>query len=59
MKAPTDSDWEAFCKHLHWPLRPFKAKGDTFQYDARKAAGLSEEFIQQLQESSPDTGIEG
>ncbi|QDU81960.1 hypothetical protein Pla110_37120 [Polystyrenella longa] len=58
MKAPGDSDWEAFCKHLHWPLRPFKAKGDTFQDEARRAAGLSDEFIQQLRESGPDTGVD-
>lgn len=58
LKAPTDSEWEAFCKHLHWPLRPFKAKGDTFQYEARLAAGLSEEFIHRLRESGPETSPE-
>lgn len=57
LKAPTESDWEAFCKHLHWPLRPFKAKGETFQREARREAGLSTEFIDMLEQTQPDPDI--
>jgi uncharacterized ferritin-like protein (DUF455 family) len=46
------SDWEAYKQHLHWPLRPEKSVGDDFQLAARKAAGLSEDFLQKLQESA-------
>ena len=42
------SDWDAFCQHLKWPLRPVKAKGEQFQIEARKQAGLSDEFIENL-----------
>jgi uncharacterized ferritin-like protein (DUF455 family) len=48
------SDWDTFCKHLKWPLRPSKAKGEQFQADARKQAGLSEEFIENLRLAQED-----
>lgn len=46
------SDWEAYTQHLQWPLRPEKSVGDDFQAEARRAAGLSEDFLQKLQQSS-------
>jgi uncharacterized ferritin-like protein (DUF455 family) len=49
LKSPEQSDWEAFQSHLKWPLRPEKARGDHFQREARRAAGMSEEFISQLE----------
>ena len=49
LKPPEQSDWEAFRTHLKWPLRAAKARGDVFQRDARRAAGMSEEFINQLE----------
>lgn len=48
LKPAEQSDWEAWLNHLHWPLRPAKARGETFQKEARIQAGMSEEFIQQL-----------
>lgn len=48
-KPPELSDWEAYVQHLHWPLRPVKSIGDCFQLDARVAAGLSPEFVANLQ----------
>lgn len=42
------SDWRTFTEHLHYPLRAEKAVGDVYQRDARLAAGLSEEFVRQL-----------
>ncbi|MGD9853555.1 MAG: ferritin-like domain-containing protein [Planctomycetaceae bacterium] len=48
LKPPEQSDWDAFAAHLHWPLRPSKARGDVFQTEARRAAGLTPEFIARL-----------
>lgn len=48
LKPADQTDWEAWLNHLHWPLRPSKARGEIFQRDARIQAGMSEEFIQQL-----------
>lgn len=49
LKSPEQSDWDAFCSHLKWPLRAKKARGEVFQREARRAAGMSEEFITQLE----------
>jgi uncharacterized ferritin-like protein (DUF455 family) len=49
LKPPEQSPWDAYCEHLHWPLRPAKAKGDTFQRTARQAAGMTEDFLAQLE----------
>ncbi len=49
LKSPEDSDLEAFRRHLHWPLRPEKACGETFHAEPRLAAGLSPEFLAGLQ----------
>lgn len=49
LKPETQSDWDAFAEHLEWPLRPSKAKGDTFQYDARREAGMTDDFIAKLE----------
>ena len=49
LKPKVLTDWEAFERHLHWPLRPSKARGETFQREARLKAGLSDEFIDRLE----------
>ncbi len=51
-KPPELTDWEAFEAHLHWPLRPVKAKGDRFDRPSREAAGLSTDFIDRLEQSA-------
>jgi hypothetical protein len=43
------SDIEAFAAHLHYPLRPEKARGTVFQREARLKAGMSEEMLQMLE----------
>lgn len=48
LKPPGQSDWETYCAHLRWPLRPSKARGDTFHAEPRRAAGLDADFIRQL-----------
>ena len=49
LKSPEQSDWEAFQSHLKWPLRAEKARGEIFQREARRAAGMSDEFIDGLE----------
>jgi len=53
LKSPGQSDWEAFTEHLHWPLRPGRARGKLFHPDPRRAAGLSDDFIAELSRLSP------
>lgn len=55
LKPPEQSEWDAWCEHLHWPLRPAKAKGESFQRSARKAAGMSEDFLNRLEQSEIET----
>ena len=47
-KNPDESDWEAFCRQLQFPLSPQRAKGPVYNADGRRAAGLDAEFIQSL-----------
>lgn len=53
LKSEGESEWEAYCANLTWPLRPAKAKGRAFHRAGRRAAGLEEEFIRRLEESPP------
>lgn len=57
LKPESMSDWDAFREHLHWPLRPVKARGDVFQYDARVEAGFTTDFIERLMQSTPDSDL--
>lgn len=43
------SVWETWNAHLKWPIRPQKAVGDSFNVQARLDAGMSAEFIAQLE----------
>lgn len=52
LKPENLSDFEAFERNLHWPLRPSKAVGNVFQKEARHKVGLDEEFISRLESSS-------
>lgn len=47
-KNPTESDWEAFCRQLKFPLSPQRAKGFAVNVDGRRAAGLDPDFIERL-----------
>lgn len=49
LKPAGVSDWDAWTGALHWPIRPSKARGDLFQREARLRAGLTPEFIDQLE----------
>ena len=47
-KDPELSDFDAWQQQLKWPIRPTTARGETFQFEARLAAGMDEDFVQQL-----------
>jgi uncharacterized ferritin-like protein (DUF455 family) len=47
-KNPGESDWEAFCRQLKFPLSPQRAKGLTLNVEGRRAAGLDENFVAEL-----------
>lgn len=53
LKPADQSEWEAYVAHLHFPLKPEKAKGKAFHAEPRRAAGLSEDFIKQLAQVQP------
>ncbi len=48
-KHPDESDWDAFCRQLQFPLSPQRAKGPVFNADGRRAAGLDPDFIRALE----------
>lgn len=48
-KNPSESDWEAFCRTLKFPLSPQRAKGFKVNVEGRRAAGLDPEFIAELE----------
>ena len=55
-KNPEQSDWEAFCRQLKFPLSPQRAKGPTLNVEARRAAGLDPAFIAELNVYSRSKG---
>jgi uncharacterized ferritin-like protein (DUF455 family) len=55
-KNPGESDWEAFCRQLKFPLSPQRAKGITLNVEGRRAAGLDPQFIAELDVFSQSKG---
>lgn len=51
LKPADQSAWDAYVTHLHWPLRPAKAKGKVFHRPPRELAGLTPEFIDQIEQA--------
>src|SRR6478736_10087219 len=47
-KNPSESDWEAFCRTLKFPLSPQRAKGLSLNIAGRKAAGFDPQFIAEI-----------
>lgn len=48
-----DDLWATYCGALAFPLGPHRARGLTFDADARRRAGISEDFIAQLAAIEP------
>ena len=55
-KNPNESDWEAFCHQLKFPLSPRRAKGVVLNVEGRRAAGLDPQFISELNVYSHSKG---
>jgi uncharacterized ferritin-like protein (DUF455 family) len=55
-KNPGENDWDAFCRILKFPLSPQRAKGFSLNVAGRKAAGLDDQFIAQLNVYSQSKG---
>lgn len=55
-KNPNESDWEAFCRQLKFPLSPQRAKGITLNVEGRRAAGFDPQFIAALNVYSQSKG---
>lgn len=55
-KNPDESDWEAFCRQLRFPLSPSRAKGGSLNVEGRRAAGLDSEYIDRLSVYSMSKG---
>jgi uncharacterized ferritin-like protein (DUF455 family) len=55
-KNPSESDWEAFCRQLKFPLSPARAKGFSINVEGRRAAGLPQDFIENLNVFSQSKG---
>ncbi len=55
-KNPDESDWEAFCRTLKFPLSPQRAKGFSLNVAGRRAAGFDEQFITEINVYSQSKG---
>jgi len=55
-KNPGESDWDAFCRQLKFPLSPQRAKGLTLNIEGRRAAGLDAAFVAELNVYSHSKG---
>lgn len=55
-KNPSESDWEAFCRTLKFPLSPQRAKGFMLNVEGRREAGLDAQFIDELNVYSQSKG---
>jgi len=55
-KHPGESDWDAFCRTLKFPLSPQRAKGMTLNVEGRRAAGFDAAFIAELEVYSQSKG---
>ncbi|MGE0431321.1 MAG: DUF455 family protein [Planctomycetota bacterium] len=51
---PSQSMWDAWNANIDWPLRAARARGQVVHHEPRRAAGMSDEFIRQLETAGPD-----
>ena len=50
-KKNDETHWNAYNSNVNWPLGPSRARGAQFDKHARRKAGFSEDFINQLQDA--------
>lgn len=50
LKKPDESMWEAYERHLVWPLQATRGVGRQYHEVGRRAVGMSEAFLDQLRE---------
>lgn len=55
-KNPGESDWDAFCRQLKFPLSPQRAKGLALNVEGRRAAGFDAVFVAELNIYSQSKG---
>ena len=55
-KNPCETDWDAFCRTLKFPLSPQRAKGLTLNVEGRRAAGFDPHFIAEINVYSQSKG---
>ncbi len=55
-KQAGQSDWDAFCQQLKFPLSPQRAKGLALNVEGRRAAGFDAAFIAELDVYSQSKG---
>ena len=55
-KNPNESDWDAFCRQLKFPLSPQRAKGFVMNAESRLSAGFDPHFIAELDVYSHSKG---
>ena len=51
--APDSDPWAAYVAHTRHPIGPRRARGPTFDTEARRRAGFSEDFIARLDDADP------
>lgn len=51
--AADDDPWQAYLKHVRYPLGPRRARGARFDREARRRAGLDDAFIDALAATAP------
>ena len=54
LKPQGTSDYDAWLDNLHWPIRAASAKGEQFQKQARRNAGMDDDFINRLMNASKE-----
>lgn len=55
-RDPAKSLWDDYISHLRFPMTPARGKGPLFDREGRRLAGLSEEFINQVEVFSHSRG---
>jgi len=54
-KCDSEDHWTAYNKNIAWPLGPTRARGASFDVDARRMAGFSEDFILKLEAAEAES----